>query len=67
MTIDWRSQTWRKSTFSSADGDCTEVAFAGDLIGVRDSKLGDASPILEFTQKEWRAFIAGARAGEFDL
>jgi hypothetical protein len=58
--------TWVKSSFSFANGDCVEVAGLADgRIGVRDSK-DVTGPVLEFTSAEWRAFIAGARNGEFD-
>jgi hypothetical protein len=33
---------------------------------VRDSKDRDGA-ILTFTASEWKAFIAGARSGEFEL
>jgi hypothetical protein len=67
MNSEWTNATWRKSTKSNGSGDCTEVAsLPGGLIGVRDSKLGESSPILAFTQSEWQAFLAGAKAGEFD-
>jgi uncharacterized protein DUF397 len=59
--------TWRKSTRSNNQGACVEVA---DLTAggraVRDTKLGEASPVLTFTQVEWVAFTAGVRDGEFD-
>jgi hypothetical protein len=32
---------------------------------VRDSK-NPHGPMLQFTPAEWRAFLAGARCGEFD-
>jgi hypothetical protein len=59
---------WRKATKSSAEGsDCVEVAVLPQGgAAVRDSKLGDDSPVLEFNEGEWRAFLAGVRAGEFD-
>lgn len=58
--------TFRKSSYS-ADNGCIELADLGDgLIGVRDSKLGDASPILHFTRPEIAAWLAGTKAGEFD-
>jgi hypothetical protein len=58
---------WRKSSLSSGGDNCVEVAFAEDgSIGVRDSKLGPASPVLEFTPSEWDAFLGGATQGEFD-
>ncbi|WP_141548095.1 DUF397 domain-containing protein, partial [Nocardia farcinica] len=34
-------------------------------VGVRDSK-NPAGGALVFTPSEWDAFLAGARAGEFD-
>lgn len=37
------------------------------VVAVRDSKLGDRSPLLFFTPHEWKAFIQGVKQGEFDL
>jgi hypothetical protein len=58
--------TWRKSTFSN-NGSCVELADLGaGIVGVRDSKLGDSSPVLHFTRTEIAAWLAGSKAGEFD-
>ena len=57
---------WRKSSHSSANGACVEIAETSDLIAVRDSK-DTAGPKLVFTAPEWEAFTAGVRDGEFDL
>jgi uncharacterized protein DUF397 len=60
---------WRKSSYSSPDGqECVEITtvLAG-WVGVRDSKLGAESPVLAFTSAEWRAMVAGARTGELDV
>jgi Domain of unknown function (DUF397) len=58
--------TWKKSSFSFANGDCVEVASLPDGgVAVRDSK-DTAGPVLQFTASEWTAFVAGARNGEFD-
>jgi Domain of unknown function (DUF397) len=58
---------WRKSTFSGQGNSCVEVAnLPGNGRAVRDSKLGEDSPILTFRAEEWTAFIGGVRAGEFD-
>ena len=45
---------------------CVEVALVEGGAAVRDSK-DPASPVLRFTAREWEAFLAGVRAGEFDL
>ncbi|HMG45461.1 MAG TPA: DUF397 domain-containing protein [Acidimicrobiales bacterium] len=58
--------TWRKSTFSN-NGSCVELADLGDgIVGVRDSKLGNTSPILRFTRTEVATWLSGTKAGEFD-
>lgn len=46
-----------------------EVAMTTDEILVRDSKVSrlGAAPTLSFTKPEWRAFVLGVKAGEFDL
>lgn len=49
------------------DKSCVEVAIAGDVIGLRDSKDKGRGPVLAFTADEWAAFLGGARKGEFDL
>jgi Domain of unknown function (DUF397) len=56
---------WRKSSYSNSDSNCVEVAGAGPDIAVRDSKHPDG-PVLVFAAAQWRAFTAGAAAGEFD-
>lgn len=57
---------WRKATASAA-GNCVEVGHHGDRILLRDTKLGDDSPVLSFTRTEFEAFTRGVRDGEFDL
>jgi hypothetical protein len=59
------SLVWKKST-ASGDGGCVEVARAGEMLLVRDSKNPSGS-ILIFSQVEWDAFLAGARTGEFEI
>jgi hypothetical protein len=62
---------FRKSSFSGAGNPaCVEVGFVTAEVTVevclRDSKHRDG-PVLRFTTDEWEAFLAGAKAGEFDL
>lgn len=55
-------------TAGGSDGHgCVEVAAlpAGGVV-VRDSK-DRGGPVLQLTDDEWRAFVGGARDGEFDL
>ena len=60
MTSARQFKSWRKSSRSNEERNCAEVAFSSDAVGVRDSKLGDASPILTFTPYQWRTFLSGA-------
>ena len=59
-------EDWSASSFCGQSGDCVEVRVRGGEIAVRDGKDPDG-PVLTFTPAEWRAFLAGARVGEFDL
>jgi len=57
---------WVKSSLSFSNGNCVEVAGLTDGgIGVRNSRDPQGG-MLRFTPDEWRAFLGGARNGEFD-
>jgi hypothetical protein len=53
------------SSFCSA-GTCVGVAVTSDRVTVVDTKAVDG-PNLSFTADEWSAFVAGVKAGEFDV
>jgi len=55
---------WLKSSYSGNNNGCVEVARQDGQVYVRDSKLGERSPVLGFTSYEWACFVAGVRAGE---
>jgi hypothetical protein len=57
---------WRKSNASNSNGECVEVAFVDDAVLVRHSQ-DPSGPVLSFSYPEWKAFLAGAHNGEFDL
>lgn len=63
---DFSDAKWRKSNVSGDSG-CVEIAHDSGWIGVRDTKDNGEGPILAFNETEWRAFVAGARSGEFDF
>ncbi len=58
--------SWCKSSASTFNGSCVEVARLGERIGLRDTKDHGNGPVLVFTNKEWDAFRSGVAAGEFD-
>ncbi|MEU6720410.1 DUF397 domain-containing protein [Nonomuraea sp. NPDC046802] len=59
---------WRKASYSGANGgDCIEVApLSGDRIGIRDTERPDLAPWV-VRGGVFRAFVAGAKDGEFDF
>ncbi|MFL6126084.1 DUF397 domain-containing protein [Actinophytocola sp.] len=59
---------WHKASFSQGqENGCVEVGSVPGLTGVRDTKLGAASPILAFTATEWEAFLDRVRNPELRL
>ncbi|MGI9099547.1 MAG: DUF397 domain-containing protein [Solirubrobacteraceae bacterium] len=65
--IEPASLAWRKSSYSDGGADCVETAVLPDRrIALRHSKQPDGALLL-YTPAEWRAFITGVKAGEFDL
>lgn len=54
-------RAWRKSTRSGAGNDsaCVEVALCSeDGFHVRDSKLGDGSPVFDLTPGDFTALVS---------
>ncbi|MDQ3577313.1 MAG: DUF397 domain-containing protein [Actinomycetota bacterium] len=49
---------WRKSSYSNANA-CVEVGSTSKIVGVRDTKLAQASPVLAFTPQAWALFTGG--------
>ncbi|HEY9524721.1 MAG TPA: DUF397 domain-containing protein [Thermopolyspora sp.] len=63
--------TWAKATHSGGDNSGCLYVCRDDvtgmigMIGIRDSKHPTDAPQW-YTHREWAAFLAGAKAGEFD-
>jgi len=53
---------WHKTTRSSANGQCVEVAHLDQAVAVRDSKNPNG-PKLIFTRPEWATFICDLKDG----
>ncbi|WP_248964287.1 DUF397 domain-containing protein [Sphaerisporangium perillae] len=57
-----------KTASGCNNGTCVEVAeLPHGGVGIRDNKHGDRGPVLEFSRDEFRTFVGGVKAGEFDL
>ncbi|MEU4534265.1 DUF397 domain-containing protein [Streptosporangium sp. NPDC023825] len=57
---------WRKSTHSTNDGACVEVAkLSGGRVALRDSQNRQAG-VQTYSRSEWIAFVGGVQDGEFD-
>ncbi|MEU6584873.1 DUF397 domain-containing protein [Nocardia sp. NPDC046763] len=68
MNIELSEADWFKSSYSHSGGECLEAAHLSHArVGVRDSKLGDSTPVLVFSPADWDVFNAAVQAGKFDL
>ena len=61
--LDLSGAEWLSSSQGVGD---VQIAFVEGYIAMRDGRHPDG-PALIFTPAEWRAFVLGARDGEFDL
>ncbi|MGW1515330.1 DUF397 domain-containing protein [Streptomyces sp. NPDC001272] len=62
MTNPADAPRWFTSSYSNNGGQCVEVAL--NLLGtvpVRDSKAGDAGPVLTFSTPAFAAFLGAVR------
>lgn len=70
---------WRRSTYCNGaascvevrwikalacnNGECIEVGLHAGHVWVRDSKLGDDSPVLKVPAEDWSAFLEAVKGG----
>lgn len=64
--LEYAGARWFTSSYSAGDAQCVEVAFLPGHRLVRDSKLGDASPVLAVSPAEWSVFTAVVKAKRLD-
>jgi hypothetical protein len=57
---------WRKSSYSTAQGNCVEVADDGSRVLVRDSK-DSAGAMLRFSPDAWQKFASEVKAARLKL
>jgi hypothetical protein len=65
-TVDLTNAPWHKSTASTGNGNCVEVAVLDVAVAVRDTK-DRTGPALVLPVAGWRSFIEAAKSGEFNL
>jgi Domain of unknown function (DUF397) len=63
MTPAW---SWRKSSRSAGSGECVEIGTSPGtpMVAIRDSKLGNRSPMLMFGLGEMAVFLREIKAGD---
>jgi hypothetical protein len=61
--MDRTPPTWRKSSKSTTDGECVEVAWPGPAVGVRDSK-NSAGANLAVAHAAWNELLVSIKTGE---
>lgn len=52
---------WRTSSYSNIGGECVEVATAGGIVGVRDTR-DPAGAVLAFSPQAWQRFAMRAKS-----
>ncbi|MCC3766643.1 DUF397 domain-containing protein [Streptomyces sp. UNOC14_S4] len=64
--MDISDAVWESAPDADPNDVRVEIAYLqGGAVGMRSSE--DPDTVLRFTEAEWRAFVLGARDGEFDL
>jgi hypothetical protein len=53
--------TWRKASYSVHNGGCVGAGTGPGVVGIRDTQLGEASPVLKVSPAAWTAFLRQLR------
>jgi hypothetical protein len=67
--VDASTASWHKSSWSSYNGSCVEVAElpASNLVAIRDTKQKGIGPVLAFTRSEWDSFLSKVKNDELNF
>ncbi|HEU5128395.1 MAG TPA: DUF397 domain-containing protein [Glycomyces sp.] len=57
------SREWQKSSRSQPQGNCVELRQRADAVQIRDTKLGDASPVFDLDSETYASLIEGLKRG----
>ena len=66
MHKEFAEELWFKSSYTTEQGQCVEVAMTPDAVGVRDSKNRRGGHFT-VTGDQWSAFIDHVKAGKYDM
>lgn len=58
--------SWRKSSHSTGNGECVEVALMRGEVAIRDSK-DPAMGLLLCGRRSWQVFVAATQSGVYDI
>ncbi|PRW61698.1 DUF397 domain-containing protein [Actinopolyspora mortivallis] len=64
-TVELSQARWRKSTRSNGGGQCLEVGYASETVGIRDTKDHSAGHIAT-TRQQWAAFLDAIKTDRFE-
>lgn len=65
MHVNYDELAWRKSRRSGFQGNCVELADAGESVAVRNSRFPQGA-VLAFPARDMASFLDAIKSGELD-
>jgi len=65
-TSKWARARFRKSSRSDggSSGNCVEVGYVDGDVGIRDTKLGEKSPVLDVSGAAFEGLLTSIKSGD---